>query len=140
MHGSKHLCLKRVKTECVVSSWFSSSLIDQQHGAESKRELNGLHQGFVALSGDRSSLITDNPLFYSSQLIDSVLCFLSFFHYLPIFLSPARSCPLCCCSSSVRLDADKSSVFSPVAGCRSGLSWNQQSQYVILGVWVCEHL
>lgn len=89
---------------CVVSSWFSCSLIDQQHGAqwaESKWELNRLHQGFVALclgievlssqGGMKSGAFTDSPLFYSGQLIG---CFF-FFLYLSIFVLLC-SCPLFC--------------------------------------------
>lgn len=87
----------------MVSSWFSCSQIDQQHGAqwaESKWELNRLHQGLAVCSlpawGSKFSqhrAFTDSPLFYSGQLIGSVL-FASFFSPSTICLhvfSPALS-------------------------------------------------
>lgn len=98
-HGIiKIFCLKPVKTECVVSSWFSCSLIDQQQGAESKQELNRLHQGFAALWRSKFShhgAPTDPPLFYLVGWL--ALCFVFPFFFRDLFICyPLSSLVLCC--------------------------------------------
>lgn len=97
---------------CVVSSWFSCSLIDQQHGAqwaESKWELNRQHQGFVALCSLPAwgSKFSHHRVGWSPWRLQIALCFtpvswmcFSFcliyffffiFHYLSMFFPTA--CP-----------------------------------------------
>lgn len=64
----------------MVSSWFSCSLIDQQHWtqwAQSKWELNRLHQGFVALCSLPAwgSKFSHHRAGWSPGLLQIALCF-----------------------------------------------------------------
>lgn len=135
---------------CVVSSWFSCSLIDQQHGAqwaESKWELNRLHQGFVALCSPPAwgSKFSHHRVGWSPELLQIALCFTpvswlalcpSFF-LLPLsvhFLSPALS-SLLFCSSPKQLPADESSVIYFFPGVAE--EWVALVLKILLCVCVC---
>lgn len=110
----------------MVSSWLSCSLIDQPHGAqwaESKWELNRLHQGFVALCSPPAwgSKFSHHRVGWSPGLLQIALCFtpvsrlaLCFaFFLLPLSvhsLPPALS-SLLLCSSPRQLHTDESCRF-----------------------------
>lgn len=85
---------------CVVSSWFSCSLIDQQHGAqwaESKWELNRLHQAFVALCSLPvcGSKFSHHTVRWSPELLQIALCFtpVSWLALCLFFFSSSTICP-----------------------------------------------
>lgn len=141
----------------MVSSWFSCSLIDQQHGAqwaESKWELNRQHQGFVALCSLPAwgSKFSHHREGWSPWRLQIALCFTPvswmcfsfgliyfFFFHLPLSVhvfSHCLSSPQLC-SSPRQLHADESSgIFFP------GVSWKvgcSGTDYLSQCVFVCVH-